>query len=89
MNCARATDLLMTSLDAPLSAAEQADVDAHVMECPACLERLKACVVTTQVLRGLAAFEDEELEDAPPLAEGFVQRVLAARRASAERRRTG
>jgi anti-sigma factor RsiW len=92
MTCTQIDALLSASCDAPLTAAEQALVDAHLPGCPDCVRRMQGYVATSQLLRGLADFES--LEVAPPIPESLVQRILAARKTailhgSREQRRTG
>jgi anti-sigma factor RsiW len=79
--CQRFNDLWVTSMDGALGEAEHREYDAHLAACPACVTRVQQYVVTTQILQGLRAVEDAE--EAPPLAESLVQRILAARRAAA------
>ena len=87
MNCNRIHDLLATSLDEPLGQADQATVDAHVVQCPACVRWLTEQVLTVQVLRGVGKIEEAEVP--PPLPEHLVRRVLAARSAEAAQKKSG
>jgi anti-sigma factor RsiW len=79
MNCDRIDDLLATSFDEPLAPGDQAHVDAHLAECPACANRLVGTVKTLQVLRAIARAEEAEV--VPPVPEVLVQRILASRTA--------
>ncbi len=86
--CDRFDALHLASLDGPLPPSERAEFDGHLATCPACVDRLRGYVATVETLKGLA--RDEDLEDAPPLPEELVGRLLAARRESLrEGRRTG
>jgi anti-sigma factor RsiW len=90
MNCRDIEDLLLSGLDEPLSAADQALVDAHLPTCPTCVESLRAHVTTIELVRELGRSEDAAI--APPLSEDLVQRILAARVAAttgSSARRTG
>ncbi len=81
MNCRRIDVLLSTALDEALPPREQAEVDAHLATCPACVRRLKGYGVTVQVLKGLRAIE--QADEPPPVPENLVARILAARSAAA------
>jgi anti-sigma factor RsiW len=77
------------SADGPLDATRQAAFDAHLADCPACVAKLQNYVLVTEVLKRLET--DDQLRPVP-LAEGVVQRILAARKAARvarEDRRTG
>ena len=92
MTCQHIDALLSASCDAPLSASEQALVDAHLPGCPDCIRRMQGYVGTAQLLRGLATYETIEVP--PPVPESLVQRILAARKTailegSREQRRIG
>lgn len=82
MNCDRIDDLLATSFDEPLAPGDQAHVDAHLAECPACANRLVGTVKTIQVLRALARVEEDE--SVPPVPETLVRRILASRTAAGQ-----
>jgi anti-sigma factor RsiW len=89
MTCDRSHDLLLASLDAALSAAEQTELDGHLSACPACVRLMKEFVVTSQVMRGWD--EADAADAAPALPEDLVRRILAARVAAEtapERKRT-
>jgi anti-sigma factor RsiW len=87
MNCVRFDSLLEASITGPLALAEQAEFDAHLAECPACVVNLKHYVITTQTLQCLGAVETTEA--APPLPERLVQRILVSRAAAQQARRRG
>jgi predicted anti-sigma-YlaC factor YlaD len=92
MTCQQIDALLSASCDAPLTASEQALVDAHLPICPSCVRRMQGYVATTQLLRGLSTYELSEVP--PPVPETLVQRILVARKALAlngirEQRRIG
>ena len=69
-----------------LDATSQSAFDAHLAGCPACVGRLQNYVVVTEILKRLEPFE-REIETPAPLAEGVVQRILAARKASTQVRK--
>ncbi len=90
MTCNRYDGLLVASLDQPLDAADQTDLDAHLLSCPRCVERMTEYVITSQLLRELGAAE--EVEACPPLPERLVVRLIAMGKAAASdesRARTG
>ena len=90
MNCPRVDELLLDSLDEPLTAPDRADVDAHLASCPACVGNLQAYVTTIGILRDLGRIEATEA--APPLSDELVRRILAQRdgaQSDKESRRTG
>ena len=86
MNCADFDGLLEASIAAPLAPGEQADFDAHLAECPACVVLLKQYVITSQTLQCMGVVESTEA--APPLPERLVQRILADRKAAQTTRRS-
>jgi anti-sigma factor RsiW len=89
MTCDQSHDLLLTSLDGGLPAADQTQLDAHLASCPPCVRLMKELVVTSQLMRG---WDDADVKDATPaLPEALVRRILAARAAdesTGERKRT-
>jgi anti-sigma factor RsiW len=89
--CERCDEFLSNSLDAPLDRTEQAELDAHLARCPACVQRMRETLALTAALRALGRLE--ETEAAPPIPESLVSRILAARAAEvskpATRRRSG
>jgi anti-sigma factor RsiW len=76
ITCARFDELHLASLDAPLEGADRATFDLHLASCPACVERLKGYVTTSEILRGLDAAE--AAREPAPLGEAFVQRLVSA-----------
>jgi predicted anti-sigma-YlaC factor YlaD len=80
MKCPQIHALLATSLDEPLRPAEQAEVDAHLLQCPDCVRWLTEKVLVVEVLRRVGKIEEAELP--PPVPEHLVRRVLAAHRAA-------
>jgi anti-sigma factor RsiW len=84
--CQRFDDLWVASMDEPLGDADHHEYDAHLAACPACVTRVQQYVLTTQILQGVRALE--EAEEAPPLAESLVQRIMAARRTASRADRT-
>jgi len=72
-----------SSQQAPLAPAAQADFDAHLEACPACLARLQSYVTLREVLRRLAPYDQPSLEQVP-LPERLVSRLMAARAAALE-----
>ena len=85
MNCERFDALMEASLTDPLGPGDQADYDAHLAACPACVVTLKHYVITTQVLQALGVVENAE--QAPALPERLVQKILAGRAAATQVRR--
>lgn len=78
MNCLHIDSLLSAARDAKLSEAEQAIVDAHLQDCPACVRRMQGYVATCELLKGLGTYEDNETP--PPVPETLVKRILEARK---------
>jgi predicted anti-sigma-YlaC factor YlaD len=76
MSCRRIDSFLSASLDEALSTVDQAELDAHLAACPACVRRLQGYGVTAQFLRRLGSFE--AVEAAPPIPETLVHRIVAA-----------
>lgn len=60
MNCAECEILIHALLDGELDAGHSRNVEAHVADCPACAEKLKAF----RAMRG--AFAAADLKEAPP-----------------------
>ena len=87
MKCPGIHALLASSLDEPLPPAEQAEVDAHLGNCPACVRWLTETVLVVEVLRRVGHIEEEELP--PPVPEHLVRRVLAAHRAAMAEHKKG
>ena len=87
MNCERFDGLLEVSLTDPLGSAEQAEFDAHLGACPACVVTLKHYVITTQTLQCLGVVESTE--EPAPLPERLVQKILATRVAEKALQRRG
>lgn len=84
-DCKTFDALHRATLDGPLDATRQAELDAHLSVCPACMARLQNYVLVTETLKRL---EPSDLESAnpAPLAEGLVQRILATRKAALDSR---
>jgi anti-sigma factor RsiW len=80
-DCLRFDELCSHSLDTPLAAAEQAEVDGHLARCPSCVDRMRGYVATIAALHEIG--ERERTETPPPIPESLVQRILAARKAAA------
>ena len=76
IDCSRFDALQRDALEGPLSPERQAEVDAHLAACPACLTRLRNLVVQSETLRRLGA--DAADDAASPLPEPLVQRILSA-----------
>lgn len=85
MNCERFDNLLEASLTDPLGPVDQAEFDAHLSACPACVVTLQHYVITTQALQALGALES--VEETPALPERLVQKILAGRAAATQVRR--
>ena len=81
MTCQRFEELLLASLDSPLGAEDQHELDAHLEACPACVTRMQEHIIIARVLRELGAVE--ESIDCPPLPEHVVQRMLSAHQTAA------
>jgi predicted anti-sigma-YlaC factor YlaD len=78
IDCTEYQRLLSASLDAPLDATSQANLDAHLTECPACVGRMKDTIVLREAMLGLGAAERDTAF--PPLRESLVARLLEAGR---------
>jgi hypothetical protein len=78
IDCTRFDALQRDALDGPLPAPLQVEVDAHLVDCPDCLARMRNLVVQTEVLRRLGEAQREDEVAAPPLPESLVRRVLTA-----------
>lgn len=87
MNCPRIEELILDALDEPLGADERAEVDAHLETCPTCVASLRGYVATISLVREVGRLEASEI--APPLSDGLVRRILEARTAARDARRTG
>jgi len=79
MSCRHSQDLFLSSLDAPLTAPEQATLDQHLAQCPPCVGRMRDTIALRQVLGGLGGIETRK--QTGPLSEALVQRILTARAA--------
>ena len=80
MDCREAHDLLATGVDAPLPAATQRRLDAHLLVCPACVEALREHVLAREALRDAGLGSDEGASAAPPLDDALVRRIVGAMR---------
>ncbi|MBL9089372.1 MAG: zf-HC2 domain-containing protein [Planctomycetia bacterium] len=78
MHCRDALPLVLAGLDAPLDAARQRDLDAHLLVCADCVEALREHVLARE------AFRDASLATAPepPLPEAVVRDLVARMRAA-------
>ena len=68
----------------------EAECEAHLAACPACVKRLKSWLVVAEALRGLgsaeAAFDATDgSAGSKPLEDRLVQAILGARRAGQAR----
>ena len=73
MNCAECEILIHALLDGELDAGHTRDVEAHVADCPACSEKLKAF----RTMRGAIAAADLK-EAAPASLRGRIEAALPA-----------
>lgn len=85
MECRHALDLIAAGLDAPLDAANQRALDAHLVACPACVEALREHVLAREALRGAGAARAPE----PALPDATVRHLVAAMRAARVARPAG
>jgi anti-sigma factor RsiW len=78
MTCREFIDFLMDYLDGQLPADQRAVFDAHMAECPACVDYLNSYRQSVEACRAACeCADDESLPEAP---EQLVQAILAARR---------
>lgn len=80
MNCEKYLDLISARLDGQLTAHEEAELTAHLKECPAC----RAISNDLQTLHSALAQPGEV--DAPPALSQSVMKKIKAERAAARRR---
>ncbi len=78
MTCREFIEFLMEYLDGQLPAEQRSVFDAHLEECPTCVEYLKSYQQSVELCR--AACECSADEPPPEAPEQLVQAVLAARR---------
>lgn len=81
MNCEKYLDLISARLDGELTAQEEAELTAHLKDCPAC----RAIAQDLQTLHSALTHPGEA--DAPPALSQSVMQKIKAERAAAARRR--
>jgi predicted anti-sigma-YlaC factor YlaD len=77
--CQRFQDLLLGGLDESLAPADQARLDAHLSECPTCLDAMRDHVVLRSLLREVGR---PAVDPSPPLPEDLVARCTQAMKAA-------
>lgn len=78
MDCRNALELLTAGVDAPLDAAHQRALDAHLVTCPSCVEALREHVLAREALREASLAPTAE----PALPDATVARIVASMRAA-------
>ena len=73
MTCREIADFLLAYLDGELSAGWRRAFEAHLAECPQCVDYIESYKAT--IALGRAAHDDDLLEDVP---EALVEAILAA-----------
>ncbi|MFO0932310.1 MAG: zf-HC2 domain-containing protein [Planctomycetota bacterium] len=78
MDCRTALEFLTAGVDAPLDAASQRALDAHLVTCPACVEVLREHVLAREALREASLTPTPE----PALPDATVTQIVASMRAA-------
>lgn len=78
MTCRELIDFIMAYTAGELAPEQRACFDAHLPECPACVDYLRSYRETVQLARGAVRHPDDPLPVDVP--EELVRAVLAARR---------
>lgn len=77
MTCREFVEFLMEYLDGALAPEVRQAVDRHLAVCPSCVAYLKSYEETSKL--SLQAFMDRGQPSLPPVPEGLVEAILAAK----------
>jgi anti-sigma factor RsiW len=77
VTCRDFVEFLSEYLSGELAAAERAEFEAHVADCPACVAYLDSYRKTIELLKTACAHPEDQIPDEVP--EELVRAILAAR----------